>query len=602
MDQQRVTISLVVPMYGVAEYLPHFLDSLEQQGPDAPKTELVFIDDGSLDDSGSIASTWLEAQSRYEGQVITQENQGVSAARSRGLTVATGDWISFPDPDDVLSPSYLTHIARFIEKHGSSVDAVSPAILRIDESKGRVRDTHPLRRRFALGTRIADLGKDPDAVLMSVAAAFFPRSRLIASGASFVPELHASEDALFVIDYYRTLGHPPRLGLVSEAKYLYRRRAAKTSAVDGYSRRADTYIDRFRDQYLPRLREYAAGEVPRWLQYVLLYEFRWILQEQATGDGYAHILTDAQRSAALTCATECLAFVAETSIEQFRATPMSVETRAVMRALKNDAPDRGIYQTASHKGTVQLTQYLEGHQIPDPDWHAHLPDYFGQSSLWKVSTWVHKSRRPPNTVKVPAHQRLTTWERQPALPSTFLWKLNELKRRARASWLSRATMYRMKNWFPLRLFDHRMRVLFDLPASDERPSTFIGAVRARATERKLSTASFDSQAMSSADRMTIRLLQRADVVVTTADRAEAVAELHRQARASYTPLAAIIDTELSRHEVVSLAASQARLVIATAKVLRKDFLASVELHGYGPNVVPLVETGEEALNEVLKVV
>ena len=67
-----------------------------------PPTEVLVVDDGSTDDSASIAETYGKPI-----RVIRQENQGESVARNRGMEEAEGDWIAFLDADDIWEPSKL---------------------------------------------------------------------------------------------------------------------------------------------------------------------------------------------------------------------------------------------------------------------------------------------------------------------------------------------------------------------------------------------------------------------------------------------------------------------------------------------------------------
>lgn len=89
-------ISIIVPVYNVSEYLPQCIDSLLRQTYE--ETEIICVNDGSTDNSLSILQKYAEESDRVH--IINQDNRGVSEARNRGLSVATGDWIMFVDSDD----------------------------------------------------------------------------------------------------------------------------------------------------------------------------------------------------------------------------------------------------------------------------------------------------------------------------------------------------------------------------------------------------------------------------------------------------------------------------------------------------------------------
>lgn len=96
-------ISIIVPVYNVAEYVERCVSSILAQTYE--DFELILVDDGSKDGSSEICNRLKEGDNRI--QVIHQENQGLSAARNRGLSAATGDYITYIDGDDYVEPSYL---------------------------------------------------------------------------------------------------------------------------------------------------------------------------------------------------------------------------------------------------------------------------------------------------------------------------------------------------------------------------------------------------------------------------------------------------------------------------------------------------------------
>ena len=96
--------SVIVPVYNVKEYLAECVESvLNQKGE--PSLELLLVDDGSTDGSGSLCDEWAEKDGRV--RVIHQQNAGVSAARNRGMEEAQGEYILFLDSDDYWLPELL---------------------------------------------------------------------------------------------------------------------------------------------------------------------------------------------------------------------------------------------------------------------------------------------------------------------------------------------------------------------------------------------------------------------------------------------------------------------------------------------------------------
>ena len=91
-------ISVIIPVYNVEKYLHRCLDSVIAQT--YQNLEIICVDDGSIDDSGKICDQYAVRDARIK--VIHQENQGLSAARNRGLDAAEGEYIAFVDSDDYI--------------------------------------------------------------------------------------------------------------------------------------------------------------------------------------------------------------------------------------------------------------------------------------------------------------------------------------------------------------------------------------------------------------------------------------------------------------------------------------------------------------------
>lgn len=91
-------ISVIIPVYNVEKYLHRCLDSVIAQT--YQNLEIICVDDGSIDESGRICDQYAVRDARIK--VIHQENQGLSAARNRGLDAAEGEYIAFVDSDDYI--------------------------------------------------------------------------------------------------------------------------------------------------------------------------------------------------------------------------------------------------------------------------------------------------------------------------------------------------------------------------------------------------------------------------------------------------------------------------------------------------------------------
>lgn len=91
-------VSIIVPVYNAEKYLNDCIESLVKQS--YKNIEIIFVNDGSTDNSIDILSRWEKLDSRIK--VESQENGGASKARKLGVKRSNGTWITFVDSDDVL--------------------------------------------------------------------------------------------------------------------------------------------------------------------------------------------------------------------------------------------------------------------------------------------------------------------------------------------------------------------------------------------------------------------------------------------------------------------------------------------------------------------
>lgn len=152
-------VSVIVPVYNVENFLEHCITSILEQT--YSNLELILVDDGSADSSGKMCDEWQKRDSRII--VHHQKNQGLSAARNRGLDLAKGDYICFVDSDDFVTKNYLESFVDEIETTNADFvfcDIVSSKLVdsSIDLDKNTVLTpkecakwlTNPLSREYVL--------------------------------------------------------------------------------------------------------------------------------------------------------------------------------------------------------------------------------------------------------------------------------------------------------------------------------------------------------------------------------------------------------------------------------------------------------------------
>lgn len=208
------TISVIVPVYNVASYLPQCLESILNQ--DYEDLQVLLIDDGSTDDSGAICDRFAVRDSRI--QVIHQKNGGAASAKNAGLRVATGKYLSFVDSDDYLEPDVYGFLVKTLEE--AQADAVQGAFQEVYRSRREVR---PLKPETLEGfDYLLRFPKD-----FSCALLWNKLYRREIYGGVFFEEGHKIDDEYFT---YQGFLQPRRVVCTDRVIYNYRKRASSVMA------------------------------------------------------------------------------------------------------------------------------------------------------------------------------------------------------------------------------------------------------------------------------------------------------------------------------------------------------------------------------------
>jgi len=122
-DQSIITlehplVSIIIPVYNSEKYLGEAIRSALEQS--WPNREVIVIDDGSTDNSLTVAKGFGKAVSVY-----TQTNKGASAARNHGLSKAKGDYIQFLDADDILGTEKIANQVELLQQNPGKIAVCS---------------------------------------------------------------------------------------------------------------------------------------------------------------------------------------------------------------------------------------------------------------------------------------------------------------------------------------------------------------------------------------------------------------------------------------------------------------------------------------------
>lgn len=121
-------ISVIIPVYNVAPYLAKCIDSVLEQT--YKNIEILLIDDGSSDESGSICDRYEKMDNRI--LVFHKKNGGLSDARNYGIERASGAYLTFIDSDDYVSKQYISYLYSILKKYDADL-----AVCGYKESKCR---------------------------------------------------------------------------------------------------------------------------------------------------------------------------------------------------------------------------------------------------------------------------------------------------------------------------------------------------------------------------------------------------------------------------------------------------------------------------------
>lgn len=191
---QEERISVIVPAYNDAPWLPRALDSLLAQTYE--NLEIIVVNDGSKDDTKTVLDGYAAKYDRIKA--IHKENGGVTSARLRGVAEASGDWIGFMDGDDEIEPQMFARLMENAKAYAADISHCGHQVLFPNGRVGYVHNSKVLRQQDHL-TGVKDL-LDGGEVESSLCTKLF-RKELFAGLESWMdPAIKNNED--YLMNYY----------------------------------------------------------------------------------------------------------------------------------------------------------------------------------------------------------------------------------------------------------------------------------------------------------------------------------------------------------------------------------------------------------------
>lgn len=198
------------------QFLGRCLDSVVNQTYTA--LDIILINDGSTDSSGDICNAYAQNDPRIN--VIHQANGGVSSARNAGLDIATGDYISFVDPDDYIELNTYETLIPYLDNN--SID-----ILRFNAyRKSEILNQLPFKgeysgERFEQEIVLPMVGSEKFGGMFILGVLWihlFRRKVIEKNHIRFNKELRRCEDRLFTIT---AMLHSNRMFFIDSVLYHY---------------------------------------------------------------------------------------------------------------------------------------------------------------------------------------------------------------------------------------------------------------------------------------------------------------------------------------------------------------------------------------------
>ena len=118
-DNISPMLSVIIPVYNVEPYIRQCLDSLVNQT--FKDIEIICIDDGSSDNSGTICDEYSRQNNDVTFKIIHKKNEGVVKARNDGINVANGKYLTFVDSDDWVDKDFYERIFAALDNRKADV-------------------------------------------------------------------------------------------------------------------------------------------------------------------------------------------------------------------------------------------------------------------------------------------------------------------------------------------------------------------------------------------------------------------------------------------------------------------------------------------------
>lgn len=188
MDNEKIKVSVIVPVYNVQKYISECVRSLINQ--DHSNIEIILVNDGSPDNSPQIIDQLAATDGRIV--VIHKTNGGVSSARNAGIKKATGDYIMFVDGDDWVDEDYVSYFLSLVINNNCDIG--------MNKNNYYIRKTKSTSKEYTVSAEKAIEWIYSDEIFVAVWNKIYSRKLLSEFSIIFDEEIWYGEGMLFNIE------------------------------------------------------------------------------------------------------------------------------------------------------------------------------------------------------------------------------------------------------------------------------------------------------------------------------------------------------------------------------------------------------------------
>lgn len=232
-DISREKISIIVPIYNIRDLLDEAVQSIVSQTYE--NIEIILVDDGSSDGSGTACDSWMLRDSRI--RCIHQKNAGAGMARNAGLRLSSGEYVLFVDGDDEIAPDLCEKLLSELLKERADVSYCGFLNIFRDKTVEIIPDDKMMKGReipYALVTEIS--------FFTAVWNKLFKREVLLDSEGRFIEfsgDISVGEDGLWLS---KVLKNAEKAAAVPQALYYWKRRENSATQGGAVIRTDDAYL------------------------------------------------------------------------------------------------------------------------------------------------------------------------------------------------------------------------------------------------------------------------------------------------------------------------------------------------------------------------